>query len=125
MIVDSHCHVSTSRYDEDRAEVLSRARAAGVAAMIDVGCDLASSEASLALAEAEPELVYATVGLHPHEAKHWDEETPARLRELARHPRVLAIGECGLDFYYDHSPRDVQRAVFREHLALARELDLP
>lgn len=125
MIVDSHCHVSTPRYDEDRAEVLERARAAGLVALIDVGCDLASSEASLALAEAEPELVYATAGLHPHEAKHWDEQTAERLRALAAHPRVLAIGECGLDYFYDHSPRDVQREVFRRQLDLARELDLP
>ncbi|MGE0710163.1 MAG: TatD family hydrolase [Planctomycetota bacterium] len=124
MLVDSHCHVSTPRYDADRAEVLARARAAGVQAMVDVGCDLASSEASAALAAREPD-VWAVVGLHPHEARHWDEATPDRLRALAALPRVLAVGEMGLDFYYDHSPRDVQRQVFRAQLALARELDLP
>jgi TatD DNase family protein len=125
VIVDSHSHVSTKRFDAERGEVLERARQAGLVAIVDVGCDLASSEAALALAEATPDLVWATVGIHPHEARFYDEATPQRLRELAAHPRVLAIGECGLDFFYDHSPRDVQRSVFRAQLALSRELDLP
>ncbi|MCA8923720.1 MAG: TatD family hydrolase [Planctomycetes bacterium] len=124
MLVDSHGHVSTKRFDGDRDEVLARARAAGLVAMLDVGCDLPSSRASLALAERDP-LVWATVGVHPHEAKEVPADFLEQLRALAAHPRVVAIGEMGLDFYYDHSPRDEQRRVFRAQLELARELDLP
>jgi len=124
MIVDSHGHVSTKRFDADRDEVLARAREAGMVALLDVGCDLESSRASVALAEREP-LVWATVGVHPHEAKDVPADYLAQLRELAAHPRVVAIGEMGLDFFYDHSPRDEQRTRFREQLELARELDLP
>lgn len=124
MIVDSHAHISTRKFDADRAEVLARAREAGLEAIVDVGCDLASSEASAALAAREP-LVWAAVGVHPHEAKHWDAETPARLRALAAQERVVAIGEMGLDFFYNHSPADVQRDVFRAQLRLAVELDMP
>jgi TatD DNase family protein len=124
VIVDSHCHVSTPRYEADRAEVLHRAREAGLVAMVDVGCDLASSEAAARLASAEPD-VWAAVGVHPHEAKHWAPETAPALAKLTEQPRVLAVGECGLDFYYDHSPRDVQREVFAAQLRLALDLDLP
>ncbi len=124
MVVDSHAHVSTPKFDADRDDVLARARAAGLTAIVDVGCDLASSEAAADLAEREP-LVWATAGVHPHEAKHWDEGTADALRALAARPRVVGLGEMGLDFHYDHSPRDVQRQVFREQLALARALDLP
>lgn len=124
MFVDSHAHVSTERFAEDRAAVLARAREAGLVGIVDVGCDLASSEAAAALAAVEP-LVWAAVGIHPHDAKDWDEHTADALRALAARPRVVAIGETGLDFHYDRSPRDVQRRVFREQLRLARELDLP
>jgi len=125
MLIDSHCHVSTARFDSDRDEVLERAREQGLIAMIDVGCDVASSEASLALARSSP-LVWAAVGVHPHEAKHYDEATtPDALRAMAADERVVAIGEMGLDFHYDHSPRDVQRRVFRHQLEFARELDMP
>lgn len=124
MIVDSHAHISTPRFDQDRAQVLARARDAGLAAIVDVGCDLASSEAAAALAATEP-MVWATAGVHPHEARHWDEGTAEALRALTARPRVVAVGETGLDFYYDHSPRETQRRVFRAQLALAREVDLP
>ncbi|MBL4846077.1 MAG: TatD family hydrolase [Planctomycetes bacterium] len=124
MLIDSHCHVSTPRYEEDRDQVLARAREAGLIALIDVGCDVASSEASLALARSSP-MVFAAVGVHPHEAKFYDETTPDALRRMAADPRVVAIGEMGLDFHYDHSPRDVQRRVFRLQLELARSLDMP
>jgi len=123
-MIDSHAHISTPTFAAERDAVLARARAAGLTAIIDVGCDLASSRDSVALAEADP-LVWAVVGVHPHEAKHWDASTAPALRELSRHPRVVAIGEGGLDFYYDHSPREVQRQVFREQVQLAIELDLP
>jgi TatD DNase family protein len=123
-VLDSHAHISTPKYADDRAQVLSRAREAGLTAIVDVGCDLLSSRDSVALAEADP-MVWAVVGVHPHEAKHWDDQTAPALRELAAHPRVVAIGEGGLDFYYDHSPRDVQRDVFRKQVELAIELDMP
>lgn len=124
MLIDSHCHVSTPRFADDRESVLARAQAAGLVALIDVGCDLASSEDSLALAESSP-LVWAVVGVHPHEARHFDAGTPERLRALAAHERVVALGEMGLDFHYDLSPRDVQRRVFEQQLELSRELSLP
>ena len=124
MLVDSHAHVSTKRFDADRDEVLQRARQAGLVALVDVGCDLPSSRASLDLAQRDP-MVWATAGIHPHEAKHWDDQTADALRALAADPRVVAIGECGLDFHYDHSPREVQRQVFRAQLELAQELNLP
>ncbi len=123
-VIDSHAHVSTPKFDEERADVLARAREAGLVGIVDVGCDLESSRASVALAAADP-MVWAVVGVHPHEAKHWDDETPERLRELSRQERVVAIGEMGLDFHYNLSPPDTQRSVFREQLALAVELDLP
>lgn len=123
-IVDSHAHVSTPRFAEDRAEVLARAREAGLAAIVDVGCDLASSEAAVALAEREPD-VWAAVGVHPHEARRWDDASRPALARLAAHPRVVALGEFGLDFHYDHSPRDAQRAAFRAQLELAGDLDMP
>lgn len=123
-MIDSHAHISTPTFADDRDAVLARARDAGLTAIIDVGCDLASSRDSVALAEADP-MVWAVVGVHPHEAQHWDDQTAPALRELSRHPRVVAIGEGGLDFYYDHSPRDVQRDVFRKQVTLAIELDLP
>lgn len=124
MIVDSHAHISTRKFDLDRADVLQRARDAGLVAIVDVGCDLASSEASAALAQVAP-MVWASVGVHPHEAKHWDDGTAEALTALTRQERVVAIGETGLDFHYNHSPPDVQRDVFREHLRLTVSLDLP
>jgi TatD DNase family protein len=123
-LVDSHAHVSTPRYDEDREQVLARAREAGLRAIVDVGCDLASSRAALDLAQADP-LVWAVVGVHPHEARHWDADHAPALRELSRHPRVVALGEMGLDFHYNYSPPETQREVFRAQLDLARELSLP
>jgi TatD DNase family protein len=124
MVIDAHAHVSTPTFEADREAVLARAWAAGLEAIVDVGCSVASSEASLALAERDPR-VWAAVGVHPHDAKDWDDATRPALERLAASPRVVAIGETGLDFHYDHSPRDVQRRVFREHLRLARDLDRP
>lgn len=123
-LIDSHAHVSTGKFQADRAEVLGRARQAGLVAIVDVGCDLASSRAALELAAAEP-LVWAAAGVHPHEARHWDAAAPGALRELLGAPRCVALGEIGLDFHYDFSPRDVQRQAFRAQLRLALELDKP
>ena len=123
-MIDSHAHVSTARFDEDRDEVLARAWSAGLTALVDVGCDLASSRASVALAQQQAR-VWATVGVHPHEAKHWTEDTADALLALAQDANVVAWGEIGLDFHYTHSPPDTQRAVFRAQAELALELELP
>jgi TatD DNase family protein len=128
ILVDSHAHVTSRKFDSDREAVLDRARAAGVQALVEVGCDLDDSARALAFAKAHAESrprVYAVVGVHPHEARHWKEGSLEALRSLAHEPRVVALGEMGLDFFYDHSPRDVQMRVFDAQLALALELDRP
>ncbi len=124
MLIDSHVHLDDLRYDTDRETVLQRAEAAGVEAMITIGCDLATSQAAAALAGAHPQ-VFATIGVHPHEAKEIKDGWYEAFRSLARQPKVVAYGEIGLDYHYDHSPREVQRERFREQIHLARELNLP
>jgi len=124
MLIDSHVHLDDLRYDTDRENVLQRAEAAGVEAMITIGCDLATSRAAVALADAHPQ-VFATIGVHPHEAKEIKDGWYEAFRSLARQPKVVAYGEIGLDYHYDHSPREVQRERFREQIYLARELNLP
>ncbi|MGI6159107.1 TatD family hydrolase [Candidatus Darwinibacter acetoxidans] len=123
-MIDSHAHLNDPRFQDDVAEVVERARQAGVEAIINVGYDLPSSQSAVELAERF-EGLWAVVGLHPHDAKLWSDELELGLRELVKHDKVLAIGEAGLDYYYDNSPRDEQRAVFRRQLALAQELNLP
>jgi len=125
VFVDSHAHIDTSRFDDDRAEVITAALAGGVTRIIDPGCDLPSSQAALALAKAYHGTIFAGVGVHPHEASTYTDEVSAQLRILAREPEVVAIGEFGLDYFRMLSPRDVQRAVFCAHLQLAREHNLP
>ena len=124
MLIDSHCHLDFSKFDRDRDAVVRRAREAGVELIINPGYNLESSRRAVALTERYPE-VYAAVGVHPHEAKTVTDEVIAELRLLAAQPKVVAIGEIGLDFYRDLSPRDVQRRVFRQQLALAADLELP
>jgi TatD DNase family protein len=124
MLIDSHCHPYMADFDGDRSAVLDRARRAGVSALVAVGYDLASSRQAVAMAEAHPD-VHACVAIHPH---HAAEATPAALEELrglAGGPRVVAVGETGLDFYRDLAPRELQAAAFRAQLRLARELRLP
>jgi len=123
-LIDAHAHLQARQFDGDRAAVLQRARAAGVEAIVCSADDEASSRAAITLANAEPDL-WATVGVHPHEAKAADTGTLERLRELARSPRVVAIGEIGLDYHYDHSPRDVQRALFAAQLEQLGALGMP
>jgi len=124
MLIDTHVHLDDPRYDPDREAVFQRAEEAGIGAFITIGCDLATSTSAVQLA-TEHTNVYATVGVHPHEVKriepHWYEE----LRQLAQQPKVVAFGEIGLDYHYDHSPREVQRQRFREQVALAKSLELP
>ena len=124
MLIDTHAHLDFGQFDDDRNAVLDRAWQAGLIAVITIGIDLKTSRAAVALAEAH-ERVFATVGFHPHDAKRADAVALAELRELAQHPRVVAIGEMGLDFYRDRSPRDVQRRVFRRQLQIAAELGKP
>lgn len=126
MWIDSHCHVTTDRYAEDRAAVLERAWAAGIDRLLAIGAGygIEGNADAIALAEADAR-VFATVGIHPHEATSSDEAIRARLRAWCEHPRVVAVGECGLDYHYMNSPREIQRRVFAEQVALAREVDLP
>ncbi|HEY0479858.1 MAG TPA: TatD family hydrolase [Kofleriaceae bacterium] len=126
MLIDSHAHVDGPEFDADRAEVLARARAAGVQRIIVIGAvgDPGSAERAVALAERDPE-IWATVATHPHDVAQmtpawWDVH-----ERLARHPRVVAVGETGLDYYYDHSPRDVQQAAFARFIELARAVSKP
>ncbi len=124
-LVDTHAHLDNSQYDSDRAEVIKRARQGGVSQILTVGCDLASSQASIALANEHPD-IYASVGIHPHDALEGSDDGIATLRHLAKsNPKVVAIGEIGLDFYRDRTPRDVQRETFRRQIRLAREVGLP
>jgi TatD DNase family protein len=124
--VDSHAHLDSDEFDADRAEVLARARAAGVGAIVLVAAprDLAEAARPLALAETDADL-YATVGVHPHDAARIEEGWWPELERLARHPKVVAVGETGLDYYYDHSPREVQRAAFARQIKLAGALGVP
>jgi TatD DNase family protein len=124
VLIDTHAHLDFRQFDDDRNAVLDRAWQAGLIAIITIGIDLKTSRAAVALAEAH-ERVFATVGFHPHDAKTADDAALVELRDLARHSRVVAIGEMGLDFYRDRSPRDVQRRVFRRQLQIAAELGKP
>jgi TatD DNase family protein len=122
--IDTHTHLNHPRLLRRLKEVLARAKKAGVSEMIVVGWDVASSERAVELAGRFAPL-WAAVGVHPHDAAHCDGEALRRLRALAKSDKVVAIGETGLDFYRDLSPRDVQKTAFRQQLALARDLDLP
>jgi TatD DNase family protein len=126
-LVDSHAHLDRAEYDGDLDAVIERARAAGVARVVCVGLWRAPGDFgdALALADRDPAWFAATVGVHPHESVDVPEEDWARLERLARDPRVVAIGETGLDFHYDHSPRDVQEAAFRRSIRLARAVEKP
>ena len=125
MLFDSHCHLTDSAFDSDREEVVTRAVAAGVEGMVTICSDPRDLDAILELTRNHRE-IWGTVGIHPHEARHSSPEALERVREAAHdQPRIRAVGECGLDFHYDHSPRDIQRAVFRAQLDLAEELGRP
>jgi TatD DNase family protein len=125
VLVDSHCHVDMAQFDSDREAVLARAREAGVVNILVVGGVDAEAGHRRALGVAEAHRLPASAGVHPHEAKLASEAVYDELRGLAREKRILAIGEIGLDYYYDHSPRDVQREAFRRQIRLAREVGLP
>lgn len=124
VLIDTHAHLHDPKFDADRDAVIERMREAGVVAAVTIGTDLAASRAAVELAARYPD-VWATVGVDPHEAAGFTADTLAVLRELAQSPQVVAIGEIGLDYYWDEAPRPVQARVFEEQLALARELGLP
>jgi TatD DNase family protein len=125
-IVDSHCHLDFEDFREDLASVIDRARSAGIIAMVCVGSgeDLATAERAVALANREAD-IYAAVGIHPHDAAKLTPDLWTALEKLAADPRVVGIGETGLDYFYDHSPRDVQREVFQRFLRLAATVARP
>lgn len=121
---DTHCHLNLNNFAEDLAEVLLRAHQAGVSRILVPGIDLQTSQQALDLAEKHPE-IYAAVGIHPNDGLTWTEETLPRLRQLAAHPKCVAIGEIGLDYYRDRCPRDLQQTIFQAQLKLAGEMNLP
>lgn len=124
MLIDSHCHLDFPDFAAERDQVVARARAAGVGRMITISTHVARYDTYRAIAEAYDD-VWFTVGTHPHQA-HEEPDVPAgRLVELSRHPRCIGIGEAGLDYHYDRSPRDVAARVFRTHIEAARETGLP
>jgi TatD DNase family protein len=124
MLVDSHCHLNYKGLVEQQTEVLDRARSSGVTAMLNISTREREWDDVIALADQEPD-IWASVGIHPHEADGHTGVDAAKLIAKAAHPRVIGIGETGLDYYYDHSDRAQQRSSFREHIHAARETGLP
>ncbi len=124
MLVDSHCHLDYLERDGDLDEVVARARRAGVGALITICTKLSEFDGVRAIAERY-DAVYCSVGVHPHEAEGEGQQDAARLVALANHPKVVGIGETGLDYYYEHSPRERQRDSFRSHIRAARDSGLP
>ena len=124
MLIDSHCHLDFPELATDETGVLARARNAGVAGMLTIGTRLDQFDKVRAIAERHGN-VWCSVGVHPHESKEEGQRTPDRLLEATRHPKVGGIGETGLDFYYEHSPREEQAESFRAHIAAARQTGLP
>ena len=123
-MIDSHAHYDNERFDADRNEILAEAFHSGVTHIINPGCDLSSSQMAIALAEAHAGL-YAAVGFHPHDAAAFSDGDMETLLKLARHPKVVAIGEIGLDYHYDFSPRETQQRVLRLQIGLARQVGKP
>jgi TatD DNase family protein len=125
-LIDSHCHIDFDGFDADRADVLARAREAGIVTLICIGsgADIAAARSSVALAAAEPD-VFATVGIHPHDVGKMTEADWQELEALSVTARVVGVGETGLDYFYDHSPRDLQQLAFRRFLRLAHRASQP
>ena len=121
MLIDTHTHLDDARYNDDREAMIARAREAGVDTFITIGCDLATSQSAVALAGQHP-FVYASIGVHPHEVKHIQDTWYDEFRRLARNNKVVAYGEIGLDYHYNHSSPKEQRDRFREQIQLAHEL---
>lgn len=126
MFVDSHAHLEGKQFDNDREKVIARAREAGIANVVAIGNGdgPANFDCGILLAE-KYEFIYATIGIHPHEARLADQAAFDRMEQLARHPKIVAWGEIGLDYFYDHSPREVQKQVFSKQMELAAKAKLP
>ncbi len=124
MLIDTHSHLDDHRFDDDREAMIARAQEAGVSTMVTIGCDLATSQAAVAMAHQYP-FVYATVGVHPHEVKHIEEAWYPKLHALGKDSKVVAYGEIGLDYHYNHSAPSIQRSRFREQIGVAKDLELP
>lgn len=125
-MIDSHCHLDSERFAADQEAVVERAFASGVETILTIGTGDGPPDIEGALRIAERyERIYATVGVHPHDASLWTEEVGRRQTELLKHPKVLAFGEIGLDYHYDHSPREVQRPVFTEQMRIAADARRP
>jgi TatD DNase family protein len=125
-LVDSHAHIDFPQFADDREAMLERARAAGVTALLAIGTGPGPEKLDTAIPYAEThDWIYASIGIHPHEAKQATPEHFGQLTALAKHPKVIAWGEIGLDYFYDHSPRETQHTVFRQQMVLAREAKLP
>ena len=123
-LFDTHAHLHFPEFDADRAEMMTRARQAGVTRMLTIGTEVPTSRAAIALAQTQPD-VWAAVGVHPHDAAEADEAVLAEIERLASTPRVAAVGEIGLDFFRNLSPRDVQERVFRHLIGVARRVRKP
>jgi TatD DNase family protein len=123
-MIDTHAHLDFNDFDSDREDVIRDAFDRGLRAIINIGVDRETSIRSVELADSH-DRIFATVGFHPHDSKKFDKPGKEQIARLAQHPKVVAIGEIGLDYYRDHSPRDVQRQVFVEQIAMAREFGMP
>ena len=123
-LFDSHCHLENGRFESDLPEVMARMEDAGVRRCILAGSDMETSAQIVKMTQEYPH-VYGVVGIHPHDAKTWTDDCADQLRGWIKEERIVGIGEIGLDYYYDHSPRDVQKEVFVKQLLLARELNVP
>jgi TatD DNase family protein len=124
LLVDTHCHLDFSAFDQDRDVVLEAARSSGVDRILIPGIHLESSHNGITIAE-EYENIYTATGVHPNDADRWDTDTYQRLFETAHHPKVVAIGEIGLDYYWDRVPKETQKSVFENQLEIAKEMNLP
>jgi len=124
LLSDSHAHLTLEHFDPDRDEVIARARAAGIERLVTISSFIGDAAACADLA-ARHDFIHFTAGVHPHEAKHWTPAIAADIRRAAARPKAVAIGEIGLDYHYDFSPRDDQRRAFRDQINMAREIRLP
>ena len=124
MIFDTHAHFDDEKFNLDRDNVLADLKNHDISFVLNAGCDIKTSQNSVKLAE-KYDFIYASVGFHPHSADECDDNALEHIREMAKHEKVLAIGEVGLDYYYDNSPREIQKIVFAKHIELANELNMP
>ncbi|KPK38670.1 MAG: hypothetical protein AMJ78_09615, partial [Omnitrophica WOR_2 bacterium SM23_29] len=123
-LVDTHCHLDFKDFDSDREDVIRRASEAGIKFIINVGSSLEGTRKSMALADKH-ESIYVSIGIHPHDAKELTDDVLAEFKGLAKHKKVIAVGEVGLDYYRDLSPREIQREAFIKFIRLAKETELP